>query len=612
MQEEERRRRIEERAPNHNYPEVRPGIGYEATRLMQEEERRRRIEEKYPIDKIKIINGPNRFYYYTIDLGDGNYKKILLFGENHEKLVECKKQNNCIDFTELLYLITNRNKKKCIDFFIEENPKKNESWNINELKGGTGHLFDNAVIITKDETMKYMLPKLRHNNNKLKLKNNVRIQKIDLRNSKAHQILVLNDKLYDYMTNYKLLELDKYLWEEKFNLENRNITRKEFISLSPKKQKIHISNQAAAYDEYLKKINYKKNIKKILNFLIIDINPTKDVLNMINIMVLELFFHSDIMSNNLSELIIIINNKISEITKELNIWKLKDYIKFLELIINIILKINSDEEFLEINRILIKQKQTDDQYAEKQVLIFHPSTWSLEKKRNGIISHFLLQLNPLFLDDIFKVYPKKELILLEFIINIFNKIYNGDNFDNFINALKKEILFYKEIIYMKNKINKAYEFKFLNFCNEYPHIFGDGTTIREQIINIMINKELFDVYFELGFFLYSERHIRGLESTLSDVYTFFRMFTLFDQKDRGPFECRSINTPLNIISYSGGAHCKIIKLLLDKCINEKFIKLEIESKKINFDKVNNINLNNLKKNNIGNLKKIIKKFIGNV
>ena len=535
------------------------------------------------LDKVNIINGPNKFYYYNISLGEGNYKKILLFGENHLKMVECERKDNCIDFIKLLEILTHLKDDKCIDFFIEENPKKEESWNIKDIRGG-------ATDIKWSERMNYMIPKLREYNKELQQKPNVRVQKWDLRSSSSsedikHDILRLNDGLQEYISNYK---------------------------------KISYSISSHDYDNP----DYKKNIKSILYYLIIGNEPRKDVRHLIHIMVLEQYYRNKYSPKETFKVIKYINEALDSIFEEFNISNFNDYLNFLDLIITILVEISDNKEINQILREIaeLKVQEIDDTYQigtqviEQEQVIYITQNYQIKQDKihqiSLLINNILDKLPQNILSYLLKDQENKTYLSV-YLTRIFNKIYKENStINNFKKAIETEILFYKEMSYIKRKINKSYS-KFLKFCKRYPELFGSGTNIREKLIDIMIDDQNFNFRFNnvnvMDFF--GDRSIMGLNSTLSDTYTFLRMFVLFDEdKDRGPLNCRGINTPQNIIAYSGGAHSDILKSFLDKCINKSHRELKIETVSP-LEKKFNINLNNATINNIGNLKEIVKHFI---
>ena len=162
----------------------------------------------------------------------------------------------------------------------------------------------------------------------------------------------------------------------------------------------------------------------------------------------------------------------------------------------------------------------------------------------------------------------KEDMIVEFLfkISVFGSLFG---IENIIKSMKMEIEFYEETRLFKLKLKKSYE-KFKKFCLEYPNIIPNYENIKENIIAIMISDDLFEERFnDSGLVTIKQK---GLQSALTDLYAFLRMFTKFDDpKDRGlnPTLCNDIKTPENIILYAGGAHTKLYNLILNKLTNCK-------------------------------------------
>ena len=87
---------------------------------------------------ITNILGPLSLHYYNIVCPNGFEKKILIFGEQHtlKKKISDVRSLVPIDIfiSEIINQLDKRN--QCVDFYLEDLPKKTQGWN-NTLRGGT-------------------------------------------------------------------------------------------------------------------------------------------------------------------------------------------------------------------------------------------------------------------------------------------------------------------------------------------------------------------------------------------------------------------------------------------------------------------------------------------
>jgi len=452
------------------------------------------------LEKIDIINGPHTLNYFNIPLDSNINKKILIFGENHLEFKECNNTSNCIEIERLLDTIINFDNNICIDYFLEMTPKKNEGW--------TGGSNENYVMI-----------KLRNHALKLQEKDNVRVQKWDLRSS------VDEKGLFNITEFNSLLLLNEY--ELKF-LKNFN---KRF-------------NQ----DELE---NYKYNIKELLTYLLIDNQPNNNVKNIINILSMYKSFNSigtnKFIEKDIPDYIIEINKKLKEIIEK------QEYNDFLKLLLEYLPIIKQNNEIQEKLKFLNKLKQNIKEKEErnegKQILFYDPRIYKTMREINELLkSYFEGKINDtilkMMLEDI--KYPFIDILLYQ---------------DLILKSINFEKKFYDEIEILKNKLNKTYN-KFLKFCQKYPNVFGTGENIKEIIIDIMLSDNVFFTRFiEIKGFIGGT--IMGLQSSFTDVYTFLRMFIIFDdEKERKPIKCSNIKTPEKIIIYAGIAHIKLYNDIL--------------------------------------------------
>jgi hypothetical protein len=139
---------------------------------------------------------------------------------------------------------------------------------------------------------------------------------------------------------------------------------------------------------------------------------------------------------------------------------------------------------------------------------------------------------------------------------------------NIKKAFENEILFYREMVIIKEKIDKLYA-KFLLFCNLYPDIFGSGRDIKETLIDIITSETNFDTRFNPIL----DNPGMGLNSAVSDLYAIMRMFTIFDPNKNGPDKCSDTYTPQYIIMYAGTAHTSLYESLFDYYEFKKVIQI---------------------------------------
>lgn len=450
------------------------------------------------LEKINIINGPHTLNYFNIPLDANINKKILIFSEKHLEFKDCNNTSNCIEIERLLDTIINFDNNICIDYFLEMTPKKNEGWN-----GGSN---ENYVMI-----------KLRKQALKLQEKDNVRVQKWDLRSS-VDETGIINIKTFN-----NLLLLNGY--ELEF-LKNFNRTFKT--------DKLE---------------NYKNNIKQLLSYLLIDNQPNINVKNIINILSMSKSFNNIgtniLIEKDIPDYIIEINKKLKEIIEK---QEYNDFLKLLLEYLPIIKQNNEIQEKLKfLNKLNENSKKTEKENEGEQILFYNPSIYKTMREINELLkSFFFKKIN----NTILKMMTNENFIFVDILLHQ-DLIFNSINF---------EINFYDEIEILKNKLNKTYN-KFLKFCQIYPNVFGTGENIKEIIIDIMLSDNIFPVRFidESGL----DGKILGLQSTFTDVYTFLRMFIIFDdEKERKPIKCSNIKTPEKIIIYAGKAHIELYNDIL--------------------------------------------------
>ena len=519
-----------------------------------------------PLNKIERINGPNTLYYYNIPLSNTLNKKILLLGEIHNPdFNDCVSGDTCIDMIKFLDTIINLNNNKCIDFFLELTPKRTEGFDIVRFNGGGSN------------NNNYLMIKLRKYALELQKKNNVRVQKWDLRSGIdntgifnidiKHDILLLNDSEVKFLKEYNI----------NYTISNEN--------------------------------NYKRNIIKILNYLIIDDTPNDDIRDMISMLCMTKYDKRTLFGTpkNL-EYIILINTKLKKVNE--CIIGFDSYIKFLKFELKILDILKNDDELKISKNSINKMKKSEDDWEEKNpdktVLFYNPLQFSIRMIiRNKIKIAFkeyeedLLKIN--LCKDTNHIFKKSaDTLTNEILVDYFYETVESEDF--IYKAVENEILFYEEMSILKQKLNKSYE-KFLKFCEKYPNIFGDGKNIRQDIIEIMTNEKNFNNRYNdkgssmAGMFMDGTTQM-GLNSTLTDLYTFLRMFTIFDsEKERDPIKCNNIETPEKIILYAGKAHIELYNSIFNKYkdrIESKIIIHNEHNNNSNKVKINelNINLNN--------------------
>ena len=93
------------------------------------------------------IYGPISMYYFRIPCKDGSIKKILLFGDEHSRIIN-KCNGDCIYYDDYINLITERcqNKKRCVDLYIEQ-PLTQIQMTTRELKS----VYSGGSSINPDE-----------------------------------------------------------------------------------------------------------------------------------------------------------------------------------------------------------------------------------------------------------------------------------------------------------------------------------------------------------------------------------------------------------------------------------------------------------------------------
>jgi hypothetical protein len=450
------------------------------------------------LEKIDIINGPHTLNYFNIPLDANINKKILIFGENHLEFKECNNTNNCIEIERLLDTIINFDNNICIDYFLEMTPKKNEGWN-----GGSN---ENYVMI-----------KLRNHALKLQEKDNVRVQKWDLRSS-VDKTGRINNKKFN-----NLLLLNEY--EIEF-LKNFNGTFR--------------TNKLE---------NYKNNIKQLLSYLLINNQPNINVKNIINILSMYKSFNSIgtniFIEEDIPVYIIEINKKLKEIIKK---QEYNDFLKLLFEYLPIIKQNNEIQEKLKfLNKLKQDIKKTEEENEGNQKLFYDPRIYKTMREINELLKSFFEEkIN----NKLLKMMTNENFIFVDILLHQ----------DLILKSINFEINFYYEIEILKNKLNKTYN-KFLKFCQTYPNVFGTGENIKEIIIDIMLSDNIFPVRFIYTSGLNGK--IMGLQSTFTDVYTFLRMFIIFDdEKERKPIKCSNIKTPEKIIIYAGSAHIDLYNDIL--------------------------------------------------
>ncbi len=396
-------------------------------------------------------------YYYNIPLSDVLNKKILLLGEaHHADFRECVNKDTCIDMTKLFDIIINLNNDECIDFFLEFSPKKTEGFDITELEGGATTTATTTVTPIDD----YLMIKLRRYALGLQDKENVRVQKFDLRFS------VLDDGINNVDINHDIL----ILREDQVNfLKDYDIS--SYISRDD---------------------NYKRNIINILNYLMIDDIPDKNIKNMISMLCMQKYFKKSFYGHNENlKDIILINKNLNKVNECL--LNFDSYINFLKFELKILDVIKNDNEIeLSINFINTeneKEKEWHKENPTQLVLIFNPTlnkkVLEIRKKINEYFNKYHEDFDKISLR--YDLYDKPIDIFIEYFYDL---ISNPSNIPYVYKAVQSENLFYKEMSILKQKLNKSYE-KFLNFCKKYPYIFESGENIRQDIIEIMTNEEYF-------------------------------------------------------------------------------------------------------------------------
>jgi hypothetical protein len=431
-------------------------------------------------EHIHKIAGPCTLAYYNIHLTEGLTKKILVLGENHVPDGEPCGEKSCIHIIDFL---TELSKEECIDFFLEFSPRKTEGY---AMYGG-----DNLMI------------KLRRFALKLQERNNVRVQKWDLRSFTKS----------DGMSN-GLLQGHKILII--------NIASAQFLN---------------RYGE-----SYIGNIKDIHAYLygLEDSNNIRHMISMMsihNIMEGEYEFTSDSILADIMRIHEDISVKFNQ----------SEYIQLLKFIIPILMQIKSNEVLkLDIDYVIeadfnIERKYRELPYAQR----LYYNKQSLDTEINTIN-----EINKLFTEaiDTYQESPIKTLLLKYHVIikKYINKIVYVHEIEK---ALRSEILFYDEMAIIRQKIDRSHT-KFLSFCERYPGVFGRGADIRKVLIDIMTSGENFVTRFTVD----SSGVAMGLYSAISDLYAILRMFTIFDDNKKGPVKCADIHTPKHVVVYAGQAH----------------------------------------------------------
>ena len=541
--------------------------------------------EKENREREDKINGPSEFDYYEIPLSNRESKKILMFGETHLKYNKCVLEKNCIEMTDFLERITNSN--NCIDFFLEQNPKKEEGWNPTNFKGGSHQL----IFELRDYALE------------LQKKANVRVQKWDLRNIVnddgstgfiMHDIFTLKllEGQRDFLENYKFTneeildfrlqaeekagdETSKKKKEIKWNLKSEDeFNEEKWDNIDGKRYFNHINYN-------LIENNYKDNIKKLLNYLMSEIfkhkynqKPNNDIMSMINMLCL---FKSHMDSTNYIPFI----KKLYIIIKKLG--DDKKYKLFLKIQKNILVDMKKSTTIKDysdkIKEYQRQSKEFNDKHKDEHILVMWPqeryrTNYNLKKEIKDILKkHFNIEMDNLLIDEELK----------DMFIKYFYEIsISSYDYDRLIKGIDNEISFYKELEFFKKKLEKSYQ-KFLKFCSNNPDLFGTGEDIKQEIINIMLNEENFDERFNTNMF-----EVIGLNATLTDLYTFFRLFTIFDDdKDRFPIICKDTSTPKHIILYAGMAHTQFYKSILSY-YNILPIKSDKNDKYVNVGDVKNL------------------------
>ena len=570
------------------------------------------------LNNINTINGPRELHYYDIPICN---KKIILLGEWHTNYLKCNNKD-CIEIDKLLNIIFS-NESICFDYFIEDTPLINEGLHI---IGGDYY--------SKEEYDKKTLPKLRVQALEFKEKKNIRIQKWDIRDyykkdnliMSYHNILLMSLSSSDFLNNYgnylysqnnlkinikkilKYLIIDDYPSNEikylitsliirnfdtnriKFNNEQLKIIStiihnldardrfyfKHFINkLKKNKIFIHIINELYDIEEKEKMNKYYKDIEiKILK----DIKELKTKEDKEKLLI-------NFKKDNSVE----IKEKLIDIEKIYflkNLEEVKDIKSIYKLIQKSSKKIKKKikeqlrDNYDDIKKIKHKIKNIVN---DEQILFYSPSLITkLLKIRE------LIKINDKYIFNL--LYKKIENIEYNSITTFLIIIFKNINLFNYF--IKFESGFYKEMLFFKKKLNKSYK-KFLIFKKKYPTIFKYEGDIRNILIKIMINddfKNRFD----------SRYPVMGLLTAITDVYTFFRMFTIFDKnKNR---KCNNINEPQKVIMYGGTGHINFMNLIF-----QKFSKNIIKKTTIITDK-SYINFNPNIEGKIQSLKELIIDF----